>query len=442
MLAGPIRKIKGLYWFARNKDSSRLVANTLSRRLMILGAFVWRRLLFNTTFIAITGSVGKTTTKEFLSDILEHEFAVMRTPGNWNLRRFKGLESTILRTRPWHRYAVIELGTEKPGDMASAARFLGPDIAVVLDIKHCHTNVFKSLDSIADEKSQLLKYLRGRGCAVLNQDNPHIAAMTVSPGTRVLRFGKDEQVDLRLLNAESRWPERLKLVILFKGNRHEVETRLAGTHWVNTIMASLATANHCGIAMPDALEIIRSIEPFWARMQPVTLPNKATIIRDEWNGSIDTFEPALQFLKDARADRKIVVFSDFSDSKKKLRTRANYLGRIAAEHAELAVFVGDYADRSAQSALEAGLAREAVHDFFSLADATRFLKDELRAGDLVLIKGQANHHLSRIYLGLLGEVSCSRPSCPKQILCDRCPELGFEWTEAMRPYRAAPNSLV
>jgi UDP-N-acetylmuramoyl-tripeptide--D-alanyl-D-alanine ligase len=442
MPRGYLQQVKSFYWFARNGNNARLVADTLANRLTILAAFVWRRLLFNTTFIAITGSVGKTTTKELLSEILGHEFPVMRTPGNWNLRRFRGLEATILKTRPWHRFAVIELGTEKPGDMASAARFLKPDIAIVLDIKHCHTNVFKSLESIADEKSHLLKHLNTRGCAILNQDNPYAAAMPVPPGTKVLRFGKDGQADLRLLDAESKWPERLRLSVLSNGTRHEIETRLLGTHWTNTIMAALATAQHCGITIADTASIIRTIEPFWARMQPVTLPNQATIIRDDWNGSIDTFEVALQFLSDARATRKIVVFSDFSDSRKKLRSRANYLGRIAASHADLAVFVGDYADRSEQSAIDAGLDRESVHGFFSFADAIPFLKTELRPGDLVLIKGQANHHLSRIYLGLLGDVTCLRSSCPKQILCDRCPDLGFAWTEEMGAYRASPNSMV
>jgi UDP-N-acetylmuramoyl-tripeptide--D-alanyl-D-alanine ligase len=442
MLKGCITQLKTIYWFARSGNSPRFVASSLKNQLMVLAAFIWRRLLFNTTFIAITGSVGKTTTKEFLSDILENDFAVMRTPGNWNLRRFKGLESTILKTRPWHKFAVIELGTEKPGDMESASRFLSPDIAIVLDIKHCHTNVFKSLESIAEEKSNLLKSLDAHGCAVLNEDNPYIATMTVSPGTKVLRFGKSAHADIRLLNAESRWPERLRLSVCSDSTHYEVETRLIGTHWTNTIMAALATAHHCGIPIPDAIRVIRSIEPFWARMQPITLPNNATIVRDDWNGSIDTFEAALRFLNEARATRKITVFSDFSDSKKKLRTRANYLGRIAATHADLAIFVGDYADRSEQSAIEAGMDRECVQGFFSLSDAAMFLKKELRAGDLVLIKGQANHHLSRIYLELLGKVTCSLPSCPKQILCDRCPDLGFEWTKEMSPYRAAPNSSV
>ena len=435
-------RIKNLYWALRGKNSGRLVVTFLRNQLIISAAYLWRRLLFNTTFITITGSFGKTTTKEFIADILARQYAVSKTLGNWNHRKFKGPEMAILRTRPWHRFAVLEVGIEKPGDMVSAARFLRPDITVVLDIKHCHTNTFKSLESIAEEKAHLVKALGTHGCAILNEDNPHVAAMAAATQARIVRFGTRGEVEFRMLNATSKWPARLTLAVAHNNSNHQVETRLIGTHWTNTIMASLAAAHECGISIPDAVKAIRAIEPFWARMQPITLPNKATIIRDDWNGSIDTFEVALQFLHDAQATRKIVVFSDFSDSRKKLRSRANYLGKIAATHAHHAVFVGDYADRSTQSAIEAGMDPESVHGFFNLSDAIDFLKKELREGDLVLIKGQANHHLSRIYLGLLGDVTCSLPSCSRQILCDRCPDLGFEWTEAMGPYRAAPGSLV
>jgi UDP-N-acetylmuramoyl-tripeptide--D-alanyl-D-alanine ligase len=429
VLAKLIRLLKRIHWYLR-------------WQLLILVTFIWRRVLYKTTFIAITGSVGKTTTKEFLSAILAEKFSVMRTPGNRNLRRFRGLEHTILRTRPWHKFVVVEVGVEKPGDMRSAARFLKPDIVIVLDVKHCHTNKFETLDAIAAEKALLLTELKATGCAILNRDNPYIAAMEVPAESKVLHFGKADGAGYRLLGADSKWPERLTLSVMHDNTEYEVSTRLNGTHWTNTVLASMAAAHLCGVAISDVIKSIRHIEPFWGRMQPVTLPNQATIIRDDFNGSIDTFEVALRFMGEARATRKIVVFSDFSDSPKKLRIRANYVGRVAANHADAAIFVGEYAERSRRSAIDAGLSSDCVHGFYSTGEATRFLKKELRAGDLVLIKGQSNHHMSRIYLGLIGEVTCSRPTCPKQMLCDCCPELGFNWTKEMSALRAPPDAWV
>ncbi|WP_338065843.1 glutamate ligase domain-containing protein [Nitrosomonas nitrosa] len=196
--------------------------------------------------------------------------------------------------------------------------------------------------------------------------------------------------------------------------------------------------------MQDAINAIRTIEPFWARLQPISLPayGNATILRDEFNGSIDTFDAALTVLADANAARKIVIFSDFSDSKKKDRVRASYLGKISASLADIAIFVGDYANRSKEAAIEAGLSEDCVYAFFDPAEVTAFLKQFLREDDLVLIKGKASHHLSRIYLGLFGQVTCTLSSCSMQILCDRCSRLGFVWHPEIQGYMAPPDSAA
>ena len=442
MAKGIPKVLTSCYWKLRGKYQK--LYWRVRKPIIIAVAFIWRRLLFRTTFIAITGSTGKTTTKEFLADILEQKYSVMRTPGNWNHRKFLGPEMTILKARPWHKFVVMEMGIEVPGDMASVANFVKPDIALMLDVKLCHTNVFKNLEAIAEEKSQLLKHVKKSGCAILNQDNPLIQKMEVTAGARVLRFGQDENSDLKVTHLESKWPERLCLTFTQNGQQHKVTTQLVGTHWMPTIMASIATADHCGVPMPLILSSLEKIGVYWARLQPISLPeyHGATILRDDWNGSIDTFEPALKVLEDANALRKIVVFSDYSDSNKKLRRRANHLGRVAAEHSDIAIFVGDYCDFSKAAAVQAGLSEECVHAFFDADMASEYLKTLLQSGDLVLIKGQANHHLSRIYLGLLDEVQCTLPTCSRQILCDRCPSLGFSWRPELKPYMAPPESFV
>lgn len=437
-IMGSIYDLKLFYWALREK-----IKGKVKKHSYIVAAYVWRRLLFKTTFVAVSGSVGKTTTKEFLSDILEQRYPTVRTPGNWNIRKASGIEATILRARPWHRFAVVEIGIEKPGDMRSAAKFLKPDIALMLGVKHCHTKVFKTLEAIAEEKSLLLHNLEDQACAVINQDDPLVSNMASNLKCKVIRFGSDNDADFRLCDSASCWPNRLMLEIEVDKVTHKIASRLVGTHWTPTIMASLAAASYCGVPVEEAIRTIESIDPFWARLQPITLPSYgATFLRDDWNGSIDTFEKAFKVLEEADASRKIVVFSDYSDSMKKLRARANHLGRVAARIADLAIFVSDYADRSVSAAIAEGLPPEQAHAFFSISDATEFLRHALRKGDLVLIKGKTSHHLSRVYLGLLGEIKCSIPSCSRQILCDRCPELGLEWRPELNDYMAAPDSEV
>lgn len=440
---GLVGRMKGLYWKLRSRAYRQMLANKARRRGLSLRAFLWRRVLLRTTFIAVSGSVGKTTTKELLAEILQTHRPTSRTPGNWNTRKTRGVENAILRTRPWHRFAVIETGVEAPGEMRDAAAFVKPDIALMLEVKRCHTNAFKTLEAIAEEKSQLLKALGPRGYAVINQDNPHVVEMASNLHCRIIRFGTSEKADFRLRWAESRWPDRLRMQIEVDGAVHDVKTRLVGTHWAPAVLASLAAATACGVPLDKAIATLRSVEPFWARMQPLTVPSGgATVLRDEWNGSIDTFEPAFKVMEEARAERKIVVFSDFSDTMTKLRTRANQLGRRAAQIVEVAVFVGEYADRAAIAAEKAGLDPKNIHQFLSPPKAIEFLRSELREGDLVLIKGQSNHHLSRIYLGLLGDIACTRPTCSKQILCDRCPDLGLQWRPELRGLMGEPGSYL
>lgn len=435
--------IKKIRWALRGKNSGRLIATFLRNQLIISAAYVWRRLLFNTTFITITGSFGKTTTKEFIADILARKYAVSKTIGNWNHRKFKGPEMAILRTRPWHRFAVLEVGAEKPGNMESAARFIKPDIVVITNVKRSHTLSFPTPEAVAQEKSQLLRHMRPGGCAIINQDNAQLTITAAPEKSRIIRFGKTEPVDYRLLKAESRWPERLKLTITAQGENYEVATRLLGTHWTPTVLAALATTSQCGVELRDAIATIQSIEPFWSRMQPVYLPTYgATIIREDAHGQLDSFEVSLKFMEEAHATRKILVISDFSDSNLRTPARAKAMGQMAVRCADVMVFVGTVAQRAHKAAIAAGFDAGNSHTFATTAEVTAFLKTHLRDGDLVMIKGMMSHHLQRIYLGLIGDVKCTLEICPKQTGCDNCPELGFAWSPSLEGLMSPPGSYV
>lgn len=413
----------------------------LRRKFNAIAAFVWRRLLVRTTVIAVTGSVGKTTTKELLRAILAAHAPTVWSFGNDNLRRFGSLEATILRARPWHRFLVMEAGVERPGDMTAAAHLIKPDVAVVLDVKRCHTNVFKKLENIAAEKSEIVRHLPRNGTAVLNADNAFVADMAGLTRAHTVTYGQAESAGLRLLDARSRWPERLTLRVAQGDNEYEVRTRLVGEHWSGAVLAALATATSCGVPLEAAIATVATVEPFWARMQPISLPNSgATLIRDEWNGSIDTFETAFNAMADATAARKVFVLSDYSDTSTKLRSRASRLGRRAGEIGDLAIFLGDYADRSAEAARSAGLDEDRAHAFFSIDAALDFLRTELRAGDLVLLKGQASHHLSRLYLGLLADIECKTLTCSRQVLCDQCEYLGLTWQPGLQELVLSPSA--
>ena len=419
----------------------RLLEQMISRLRYPL-AYVWRFCLFRTTIIAISGSTGKTTTKELLATILSTKFLVRKTSGTWNSYKFGGVAGTILSVRPWHQYAVIETAIGSPGDMKHHVKLLRPDIVVMLGVKLCHTNTFKTLENIAREKSELVRSLGKEKLAVLNGDDSNVSAMRSLGSFKTCMFGSSDGAELRASDWTSQWPGGLKFQLHYDGKCYRITTALIGTHWIDSILAALATGVYCGVPIEEGIRAIEAVQPFWARMQPVMLPNGATIIRDEWNGSKATFEVAYSVMEQAVSERKFFVVSDFSDSSLSPRDRARRLGRQAARVADWAVFVGERCLYARRAAIQAGMQSDHVLAFYNIGEASSFLKGELRSGDLVMLKGRTSHHLSRIFLAQLDHVTCALNTCPRQILCDRCKQLGFQWKSELDGLMAPPDIFV
>jgi len=407
-------------------------ANVLIAQALYWVAVLWRRALRVTTFVAVTGTHGKTTTKEMLAAILGSKGATFRTSGNENT----GLPLTlnVLRVRPWHRFAVIEIGVGAPGEMCRLARIVRPDIALVLTLLRTHTKGFPDREAHAREKAVLLKALRPRGVAVLNADDPRVAAMADLVRGTVVRSGTSSAFDVWVEGATSRWPERLEFdVRTGDGESCHVRTRLVGTHWCTSAAAALAGARSLGVPLQEAAAALATVEPFLSRMQPVLIPAGAVVLRDEYDGSIDTFEAGLKILAEARVDRRVAVISDVSDYGSTMRRKRVYnLGREIARVAEVAVFVGGAAGYGKHGALASGMGPENVRAFSDLREAGRFLRATLRRGDLVLLKGRTIDHLARLFFAQLGPVRCWKPDCTKLIGCDACPELGIASEDSKR----------
>jgi UDP-N-acetylmuramoyl-tripeptide--D-alanyl-D-alanine ligase len=400
---------------------------TLSRAgaaLLSAAAFVWRSLFVRTTVIAITGSVGKTTTKDCLAAVLAAYYPTEKTVLNrgarWNIPQ------TLLRTRPWrHRFVVAEVGIDAIGFMWRSALLLRPDVVIMLHIKRNHSDAFHTLETTAAEKAQLLARLRGGGLAILNGDDPRVMAMVEGAPYEVMTFGMSPAHDVWASDITSQWPDRLEFTAHAGGQTARVRTRLLGAHWTPSILAALAAATRAGLTLEQAVAPLLSVEPHEARLQPVTLANGATFLRDEFNGSIESLRPAIRVLGEARAQRKWLVVSDFTDSGVNQKRRLRQLAELAAANADKCVFVGEASPYGKRRALEAGMAADNVHHFLLPRQAADFLRAELGAGDLVLLRGRGRDHLSRIVFAQAGTVDCWKINCQKRGTCDNCSELGF-----------------
>jgi UDP-N-acetylmuramoyl-tripeptide--D-alanyl-D-alanine ligase len=377
--------------------------------------------MWRTTVVAITGSVGKTTAKDCLANILASRAPTHRTLRSQNT--LVGVPRTLLGIRPWHRYAVVEIGTDGFGHIRRGARLVRPDVAVLLGVARTHTMVFRSLDATAAEKSDLLRFVPRSGAAILNADDPYIREMGNLCRGRVVFFGSGPDCDVAVERSSSVWPERLTLAVRAGNARGEVTTKLVGTHWTGSVLAAVAAALTCGLSFEEASSALRTMVPPTARMQPVRLPNGAIVIRDEHTAAPDSVEAMLAVLREAKAGRRILVISDLSDSKAKPKRRQQDLGRIAAEHCGFALFISDAGHHAVRAAIAAGMDPTRCRQVLDPRTAAELLRDELRASDLVFLKGRMSDHLSRLLFAQFGEIGCWVETCGLRYLCDVCPKL-------------------
>jgi UDP-N-acetylmuramoyl-tripeptide--D-alanyl-D-alanine ligase len=396
-----------------------------SAPLLFFLASLWRYVLFRTTFIAVTGSVGKTTTKEFLAEILALKGRTFRSLGNQNGGFIVPLN--ILRVRPWHRFAVIEVAVSRPGSMRRLAKVVRPDVALILGVVvRTHTTEFQDLDQHADEKAVLLQWLAPGGLAILNGDDPKVAKMGVKREQSVRWTGTSSDLDFWIDQISSRWPERLRFRIHRREETCDIQTQQVGTHWATHLAAALAAAHSLGVPLSEAARVLRQTSPYPARMEPVSLPSGAVLIRDENNGSVDTLEASLRVLREAEAARTVLIITDFTDAGLTRKPRLRYLASAVSGWLDVLVLSGDYHEYGRRKAIEAGMRPDQVHSFATLREVAGFVKQELRSGDLALLRGRGTDHVPRLFFAQLGSVACWREDCRKRMLCDVCWELGFE----------------
>lgn len=398
---------------------------------------LWRLLMFRTTVIAITGSAGKSTTTALLGEILSRHYSTNWLPGGRNSH--PNLVKTLLATRWHHRYTVIEVGTREPGTIPRLAWLVQPDIAIVTQVLHFHSNRFPTIESVAAEKAALPAWIGRRGAVFLNADNPHVAAMASRCRARVFTFGQAADADLRISNLQSAWPERLRFTAHHLGKSIPVQSQMIADHMATPIAAALAVAIHCGVSLPDAAQVVASVEPVNGRLRPMAIPSGAVVWRDDQNSSLPTLEVSLAALRQAHAVRRIVIAGDVVDSQLPNRPRMRRVAQLVAESADFAIFIGkDYAKAAAKEARESGMAPDSV---LVLLD-WRALKDWLhlhsRAGDVILLNCVMKAHLERAVLAQFGEISCYLPECQIVDRCDECKQLGLIQIENALPASPTP----
>ncbi|MEV8357820.1 UDP-N-acetylmuramoyl-tripeptide--D-alanyl-D-alanine ligase [Microbacterium sp. NPDC076895] len=339
--------------------------------------------------VGITGSNGKTTTKNMLARILEAEDETVAPQASFNNE--VGAPLTMLRITESTRYLVSEFGASAPGEIARLAGLVHPDIGVVLMVGMAHAGGFGGIESTFVEKSQLIHAVRPGGIAVLNADDPRVAAMAgiaAERGATVRWFGRSSAAEVRAEDVEVT-PEGTRFRLLVDGGEFPVVLRVLGEHHVMNALAAIATATRLGIRPEACIERLEAMElaERW-RMQPMG-SERVRIINDAYNASPDSMAAALRTLAQITTpdQRTVAVLGAMSELGEYAGEEHDRVGLLAVRlRIQRIVVIGSAARRLYLSAISEGSwDGEAV--FFETADeAYDYLMTELRDGDRVLVK--------------------------------------------------------
>ena len=345
--------------------------------------------------VGITGSLGKTTTKDALAATLGARYRVLRTAASYNNEI--GVPMTFLRLEPSHEVAVIELGFYVPGEIADLCTLVRPRIGIITAIpdRPPHFSRTPSLEAIADGKAELIAALPSAdqgGVALLNADDPRVRGLAGRTTARIILFGESPEAALRATDVRVDGLDGLSFRAGYEGVEVAARLPLPGRHLLGSALAALGAAALLGVPLDEAAVALETIEPPAHRMS-VRRAGDLTVIDDSYNASPAAVHAALALLRDAPG-RRIAVLGDMLELGTLSAEAHEAVGRDAATSADVLVAVGDLAATIAHAAERAGL--RDVHRATDAADALVRVRQVLRPGDVVLVKGSRALALDRL----------------------------------------------
>jgi len=351
---------------------------------------------FSGPVIAITGSNGKTTTKEMCAAILGTQAPCLKNRGNLNNEY--GLPLTLLERGPQHRAAVVEIGMNHRGEIARLAALARPTIAVITNVGTAHIEHLGSRDEIAREKGDILLGLDATGVAVLNADDPRVLEQAERAPGRVLTFAHDADADVRAERVTSLGERGFAFDLVAPEGRQPVHVSGLGDVTVANAVAAAAAALAAGCTLSDVAEGLAAYQPIGGRMERVTLPRNVIVINDTYNANPQSMEVALRSLADLRgSSRGVAVLGDMGELGAGAADAHRATGRLAAELGVDFLFtLGELANVTAEGAIAAGMDSDRVHAAADADELVGALRPLLQGNDWVLVKGSRSMRMERV----------------------------------------------
>ena len=351
----------------------------------------------------VTGSVGKTTTKEILAALLGSRFRVLKSEGNFNNEY--GLPLTLFKLDETHEAAVLEMGMSRRGELSRLAEIARPDVGVVTRVSPAHLEFFSSVDEIALAKRELIEGLNGKdSTAVLNADDPRVAAFAPFAPGRVLTYGMEQSAFFGAENIQDRGALGTTFDYVSPEGRARFELALPGRHVIANALASLAAASVWGIGIAEAGAVLPKLRPPAMRGELLQFSNGAALINDSYNSSPGALQAMTSLLAATPGFRRRILAAgemrELGATSAQLHRDA---GSFAANLGAIDWIVGVEGDAAQliEGAAAAGIPRDHLKFFSSSEDAANFLQALLQPGDLLLVKGSRGVKMERVVEALL-----------------------------------------
>lgn len=351
----------------------------------------WNRQRMHGRVVAVTGSVGKTTTRQMIRAVLASNFCGTASPRNFN--NHVGLPLSMLAIEPEHDFAVLEVAASAPGEILQLARLCQPEIGVITRIGDAHLSGFGTVQGVAEGKAELLPVLPPHGWAVLSGDDPQLRRLASRTRTNIVWFGRSLENDLVATNVRCR-EGRLSFAV----DGTSLSVAAWGRHHLPSALAAVAIGRIFGICDAEIARGLEQFQPAPMRCQ-ITRVGEATIVDDSYNASPIAMKAALELLRDFDArGRRIVICGDMAELGEQADALHYELGDqvVTLCGADLLIACGRWAEEVAAGALAAGMPRHAVTACHEPDEIIEQCTTLLEPGDVALVKGSRVMAMERI----------------------------------------------
>ncbi|MTI61676.1 MAG: UDP-N-acetylmuramoyl-tripeptide--D-alanyl-D-alanine ligase [Firmicutes bacterium] len=371
-----------------------IVVDDTTEALQQLAAY-YRQQIDDLTVIAITGSAGKTTTKDMIAALLASKYKVHKTQGNFN--NYYGLPLTLLEMQGDEDIAVLEMGMSSLGEISLLTSIALPQIGVITNVGETHLESLGTIENVAQGKSELIAGLPEDGIAILNYDNSYVRGMkSVFKGEKIIYYGFNKAVDISASNIRID-NKGTSFLIEYQDDKRDVLIDKPGRHNVYNALAAIAVARELAVDWNSIKKALLSVELSSLRWDVQKKKGGITIINDSYNANPLSMEAAVDAVCESAEDRVILVLGAMLElGSNESRAHLELGKKIADSAVDVLITVGEIAQLIARGAIQGNMKKENIHIFDNNKQAAVLLNNILVGNDTVLVKGSRGNKMEEI----------------------------------------------